>query len=140
MSKDLRQENHELMQKLRLAESMELAYLEEIEHLKEALQAAQLAKDNSARPESSCEELMQLHERLEQADEKIQTLLEKVTESERQRMALQERLTAAELLLEKSVSEVYSFGFMFPFICFTRRFFINFKLNNRCPYISPFQY
>ncbi|TPP65381.1 Tropomyosin [Fasciola gigantica] len=107
MSKDLKQENHELLQKLRLAESMELAYQDEIEHLKETLQAAQTSTNSGdpVRYESYQKELTQLHERLEQADEQVHTLLEKLEESERHRAVLEERLNSAELLLEKSVSE-----------------------------------
>ncbi|KAA0183493.1 Tropomyosin, partial [Fasciolopsis buskii] len=105
--KDLRQENHVLLQKLRLAESMEAAYQDEIEHLKEALKSAESSRSNGdpARSQSYEDEVKILRERLEQSEEETRTLSQKLGDSERQCAIVQERLASTESLLERLVTE-----------------------------------
>lgn len=107
MSKDLKQENYVLLQKLRLAESMEAAYQDEIEHLKEALKSAESFRNSGdpARSQSYEDEVKILRERLEQSEEETRTLSQKLDDSERQCAIVQERLASTESLLERLITE-----------------------------------
>lgn len=100
-----------LLQKLRLAESMEAAYQDEIEHLKEALKSAESSRSNGdpARSQSYEDEVKILRERLEQSEEETRTLSQKLGDSERQCAIVQERLASTESLLERLVTEVSLF-------------------------------
>ncbi|TGZ72693.1 hypothetical protein CRM22_001933 [Opisthorchis felineus] len=104
---DLTQENHELRQKLELAQAMERTYLEEIELLRESVRTLQVEQSETVtRPDPSSQTCRaEYEERLEHAAERLASLTAELRLSKKREAQLYEKLSVAECRLEAISSE-----------------------------------
>ncbi|KAF5401302.1 Tropomyosin [Paragonimus heterotremus] len=102
----LKQEIHDLKQKLQLAQQMERAYLDEIEQLKDALHSMSVSRPQSTtdspKPSNDTCIVEQLEQRVLCAEQEVTRLTEQLRLSKQQRIHLEERLET--LTSEPSVS------------------------------------
>ncbi|KAA3676086.1 uncharacterized protein DEA37_0011245 [Paragonimus westermani] len=93
---DLKQELHDLKQRLQLAQQMERAYLDEIEQLKDALHSMSISRPQSSTdgPETSNDTCLveQLEQRVLCAEQEVTRLTDQLRLSKQQQIHLEERL------------------------------------------------
>ncbi|KAF8568741.1 tropomyosin [Paragonimus westermani] len=93
---DLKQELHDLKQRLQLAQQMERAYLDEIEQLKDALHSMSISRPQSSTDSRETSKDTCLVEQLEQrvlcAEQEVTRLTDQLRLSKQQQIHLEERL------------------------------------------------
>ncbi|KAF7258059.1 Tropomyosin [Paragonimus skrjabini miyazakii] len=103
---DLKQEIHDLKQRLQLAQQMERAYLDEIEQLKDSLHSMSVSRPQfrTGSPEPSNDTCLveQLEQRVLCAEQEVTRLTEQLRLSKQQQIHLEERLET--LTSEPSIS------------------------------------